>query len=345
MKPTRKMLAAREALIRLYADIQQLRWGKKFTAKMREATIALAGIYERLRERLRERDRYEPLACVCKIDRVVLATKTLTWEAISRIPGYVPHKVKSLWKKDYRFAQRISGTGSISEVVVEFKRTASWFPHFRITIIPQDETGLRYGDFRLLLAALPSAELKVLEVAWDFPSGGVVDLEYVRRFGLFGSTWLRPGSNPYHDKWGNVRSKIVRAYVKWGTSQFRIELELHIRFLVENGISDVFDFRKLVAALVPHHIDFAQLDEVKLVRALRRSGMPLDERRAVLKRVKQKVQGSLWGTLRYLREEAKLKNVQRLLVPVPMMNRAVREALEKLVTQWPVSPKPLGEKP
>lgn len=339
------MLAAREALLRFYADIQQRRLGKKFTAKMRAATIALAGMYERLRERLREGGRYEPLSCVCKIDRVILTTNTLPWRAIRGIPGYAPHEVKSLWRKDYRFAQRISGTGSISEVVVEFKRTAAWFPHFRITIIPRDETGLRYYDLRSLLEVLSNFELRVVEIAWDFPSGCVVDLDYVRRFGLFGSTWMQPGSNPYHDKWGGVGSKIVRAYVKWNIFQFRIELELHVRLLRESGISDPYGFRKLVAALVPHHIDFAQLDEVKLVHALRLGGMRLDERRAVLQRVKQKVQVSLWDALRYLRQKAHLRNVQRLLVPIPEMNRAIREALERLVAQWPVRPKSLRKKP
>lgn len=344
-QPTAKMLAATDAWLDLYADIQQRRLGKKFTAKMRAATIALARKYEVLRNELRDSGRYAPLTCVCKIDRVILTTNRLTWKAILGVPGYNPKTPQRLWRKDYRFARRIRGTGSIREVVIESEPTASWLPPFRITVIPRDESGLRYEDFRSLLEVLPGVELKLLEVAWDFPSGCVVDLDYVRRFGLFGRTWLQPGSNPFHDKWGGVGSKIVRAYVKWGTSQFRIELELHVQLLRKLGISDVFDFQKLVAGLVPDHIDFSQLDEAQLAHALGRGNLRLDKRHSLLTRARQKAQESLWGALRYLRQAAQLQNARRLLVPVPEMNRAIREALENLVAQWPRRPARLGKKP
>ena len=184
-----KMTAALEALLDLYADIQERRLGKKFTAGMRGATIALARKHEVLRERLRDSGRYEPLKCICKIDRIVLTTNNkLSWKAILRIPGFVPKMPQHLWRKDYRFAQRIRGTGTIREVIVEYGRTAGWFPQVRITVIPRDESGLRYPDLRLFLELLPGAELKILEVAWDFASGCMVDLDYVRRFGRFGST-------------------------------------------------------------------------------------------------------------------------------------------------------------
>jgi hypothetical protein len=345
MTLTQKMLAAREALLNGYADIQQGRLGNKFTATMRAATIALARRYEALRDQLADSGRYELLTCDCKIDRMVFTTKTLSWKTILGIPGYVAEKPTRLWKKDYRFVRRIRGTGSVSEVVIEFEPTASWFAPFRITIIPRDKTGLQYGDLRLILELLPGAELKVLEVAWDFPSDCVVDLDYVRQFGLFGSTWMEPGTNPYHDKWGNVGSKVVRAYFKWETFQFRIELELHVRLLRKLGIKDVFDFQKLVAALIPDHIHFATLNETKLVRALHRSGLSAAERPSVRRRVKQKARTSLWSAKRYLTEKARLKNTQRLLVPVLDMNRAIRKALEKLVAQWPTRPAQLGKKP
>jgi len=345
MVRTPKMQAAYDALLQSYADIQQRRLGQRFTAKRRAATIALAEMYDALRERLRDSGWYEPLTCECKIDRVILTTNTLSWKAIFGIPGYVPQDPYRLRRQNYRFAQRFRGTGSISEIVIEYARTASWFPHFRITIIPRDQTGLQYEDFRLLLEVLPSFKITVLEVAWDFPSGCVVDLDYVRRFGLFGSTWMQPGSNPFHDKWGNTGSKIVRAYFKWDTFQFRVELELHGQLLRRLGISDVFDFRKLVAALVPDHIDFSQLDEAKVAQALDRTGLPQHEVSAILKRVKQKAQTSLWSAKRYLREKAHLDNRHRLLVPVPEINRVIRVALETLVAQWPAGPARLGKKP
>lgn len=342
---TTKMLAASDAKRRLYADIQRQRIGKKFTPKMAAATVALVRTYDSMRDRLRETELYESLACDAKFDRFVVTTETLSPKAILGIPGFKASNPKRLWKRDYRFAQRIKGSGSISEIVIESGPTAKWFAPFRIAVIPRDETGLRFQDLSLLLEVLPAAEIKVLEIAWNFPSNCVVDLEYVRRFGLFGRTWMKPGSNPFHDKWGNVGSKIVRAYVKWGTSHFRIELELHVRFLRENGLRDVFDFHKLLPALVPDHILFARLDEAKLVHALRRSGLARDKKMAVLKRAKQKSKNSLWETLRFLRKEAKLKNVRRLLIPIPEANRAVAEALQRLVALWPTLPARLRNKP
>jgi hypothetical protein len=344
--PTAKKLgAATAALIRFYADIQRRRWGKKFTPKMRAAIIALAWRYESLRARLRKNRRYKPLSCVCKIDRIILATDSLSWIAILRIPGYKAGKKKRLYQRDYRFAQRIKGTGSVREVIIESERTAGWFPPVRITIIPRDETGVLHADLCLLLELLPGAQIKVLEVAWDFPTRCVVDLYYVKRFGLFGKTALWAGSNPYHSKWGGVGSKIVRAYVKWGTSQFRIELELHVAFLRKCGVRDIFDFRKLLPALIEKHVHFARLDESELVRALDRTNLRLDIKSSVLDRVTQREKGSLWESLRYLRRKGHLKNTQRLLVPVPEMNRVVREALEKLVAQWPTRQVRLGRKP
>ena len=344
-RPNSKMLAAREARLRLYADIQRQRIGRNFTPKMAAAAIALARAYESMRGRLRETELYEPLACDSKVDRFIATTEKLSPKAILGIPGFKASNPRRLWKRDYRFAQRIKGTGSISQIVVESGPTAAWFAPFRIAVIPRDETGLRFQDLCSLLEVLPSVKIIVLEVALDFSNRSVVDLDYVRRFGLFGSTWLQPGSNPYHDKWGHVGSKIVRAYVKWGTSQFRVELELHIKFLRENGIQDVFDFRQLLFVLFPDHIHFVRLDEAKLDRALHRSGLGLDERRAVRARVQQKAQRCLWEALRYLREKAHLTNVQRLLVPVPEMNRVIRESLQRLVSRWPVRPTRLERKP
>ncbi len=43
MTPTEKMLAASEAWLGLYADIQERRSGKKFTARMRTATSGVIG--------------------------------------------------------------------------------------------------------------------------------------------------------------------------------------------------------------------------------------------------------------------------------------------------------------
>jgi hypothetical protein len=172
-----------------------------------------------------------------------------------------------------------------------------------------------------------------------------LDLEFVRRFGLFGSTWMLPGANPYHNKWGNTGSKIVRAYVKWETWQFRVELELHVGFLDNNGITTIFDFDRLVNVLLPHHFELAKIDEAKLLRALRRAKFNDDSRVEILRQVRLTAERSLWRARRYLSDTVGLENVQRLLVPLVQTNRVIRRSLERLVAQWPQRPRPLRRTP
>jgi hypothetical protein len=302
-------------------------------------------MYDVEREELRISGNYEPLGATCIFDRVVLASKGTDWQKIAHIPGFRATRRYQLWHRQHRRVQRFRGAGTVREVVVEFERSAPWFPEVRITIIPNDATGLGFDDLRSILELLPGFELRILEVAWDFSPNCVVDLDFIRQFGLFGSTWMRPGVNPYHDKWGNAGSKIVRAYYKWEISRFRLELQLHLGFLSGNKITDIFDFRRLVDVLLPHHVDFAEIDETKLFRALRRSKVAKNDPVAFLKRARSLAERSLWSTLRFLSEKARLTNRLRLLEPLPEMNDVVRRSLERLVAQWPQRRQPLRRTP
>ena len=342
---TAKMEAAAETARHLYADERQARMGKKFTSGMRAATILLAERYDAIREQLLESGSYKRLDAACKSDRLVLTTDSLSWDAILGLPGYVLQKERRLREKAYRFARPIRGTGSIGEITVEHHRTAGWFPHFRITVVPRDGTGLQYDDLRSLLEILPNFAISILEIAWDFPVDCGVDLEFVRQFGLFGRTWMEAWTR-YHAKWGGTGSKIVRAYMKWETFEFRVELELHRGFLRKNGVLDVFDFGKLTKALIPHHIWFGKLSEAKVGLAVRRNGMTKVEQEIVIRRTNRIAATSLWHALRYLHQAGRLENVrQRLLIQNPEMNRTIREALEKMLSQWPSQPAALKVKP
>lgn len=347
MNRAEKMETALDALMRRYVDGFQLALKRTLSPKERRALITVARKYFRLREKLGESDAYEPLSCICKFDRLVLVTDELDVAALARIPGFRNQNRQRLWNQAYRWAQRIHGTGSIEEVVVEFERTAPWFSQYRITIVPRDTDGLREHDLRLVLENLENFKITILEVAWDFPAECVVDLDYVRRFALFGKTWLRPSGNgtSFHEKWGTSASKVVRAYVKWETFHFRIEVELHTDLLRKEGIRDIFDFRKLPDILVPKHIEFSKLDEAKLIRELQHSGRSSAEEQSILIRAKRKAASRLWMALRFLRKEGRLKNVRRLLMKNDETNRVFREAIETLVAGWPAQPARLARKP
>ena len=268
---TAKMEAAAEAARHLYADERQARMGKKFTSGMRAATILLAERYDAIREQLLESGSYELLDAVCKSDRLVLTTDSLSWDAILGLPGYVPQKERRLWEKAYRFARPIRGTGSIGEITVEHHRTAGWFPQFRITVVPRDvrvfstTTCARFSRYCLTSRLAFS---KFLGFSCGLQRRPRVRQEVRPLWENSMEPWAR-----YHAKWGGTGSKIVRAYMKWEAFEFRVELELHRGFLRKNGVFDVFDFGKLTKALIPHHIWFGKLSEAKVGLAVRRNGM------------------------------------------------------------------------
>jgi len=229
---------------------------------------------------------------------------------------------------------RIYGTGSVREIVVLWDPNTGWLPRFRITIIPGDETGLLYADLCLILELLPRFKIVLLEIALDFPLKSILDTAFVRQHILSGKTWLRIGGTALHQRWATARSaKIVRAYVKFEASSFRIEFQLQARFLRKHGINHASDFPKLAAIIPRHHIYFAAIDAKKLRAYLQRGGLSHQTRTEILKMV-AKNQKSLWSTLRLLRRKYRFANVRRLLSPHPDINEIISAALKQWAAQW-----------
>jgi hypothetical protein len=155
---------------------------------------------------------------------------------------------------------------------------------------------------------------------------------------LFGKTWLRAGANELYERCGSSgSSKMVRYYAKFEISKFRIELQLHARFLRQHRINHTSDFAKLATILPVRHIHFASLDEAKLRKQLLRSGLSQPRRDEIGKGMAVR-KHSLWVTLRYLRQNAKLTNVRRLLTPLGSTNTLVANALKDWARQWSSAP-------
>jgi hypothetical protein len=178
----------------------------------------------------------------------------------------------------------------------------------------------------------------LVEIAFDFPIRSFIDPVYVRRHALFGKTRLRAGANELHVRCGSARSsKLVRYYAKFEASTFRIELQLNARFLRQHRINHTSDFAKLATILPVRHIHFASLDEAKLRKQLLRSGLSQPRRDEIGKGVAVR-KHSLWVTLRYLRQNAKLTNVRRLQTPLGSTNTLVANALKDWARQWSSAP-------
>jgi hypothetical protein len=119
-------------------------------------------------------------------------------------------------------------------------------------------------------------------------------------------------------------------------------LELRSRFLRLYKIQDPYDFGKLAHILPERHIHFARFNEKKLVARLRRMGFSPKTVRNILDDV-QLLEGDVWATLHFLRQEAGVKNARRFLEPLHT-NDVVLDALRQWAAMWPPAPNKLRAK-
>jgi len=108
------------------------------------------------------------------------------------------------------------------------------------------------------------------------------------------------------------------------------------RFLRHYEIKDPYDFQKLVQILPRRHIQFVRFDEKKLVARLRGMGRKPRPIWEILDDVRL-LEGDVWATLNYLRQEMGIKNARRLLDPLDT-NDLVMDALKKWAALWPAAP-------
>jgi hypothetical protein len=122
----------------------------------------------------------------------------------------------------------------------------------------------------------------------------------------------------------------------------RVELELQSRFLRHYEIKDPFDFHKLAQILPGRHIEFARFNEKKLVARLRGMGFSPKKVWEIVEDVRL-LQGDVWATLNYLRQELRMTNTRRLLDPLDT-NDLVLDALREWAAMWPTAPGKLRTK-
>jgi hypothetical protein len=311
--------------------------------KMEHAARTLERRYKNHRQQLHQSAAYEPLTCVCRLDKIVVTTSAVPTDAIQQIQGFQlrrrypikPQRVGDFIP--YQWLARITATGSIREVVVQYHQQARWLAPARVIIIARDALGLQFADLCSIFELLADPKIIDIEIALDFPIDSIVDVNYVERHAIFGRSEPRNvGQNPLYSNYGRrVGSKFVRSYAKSELSCHRVEFSFHRRDLQRFGIKSLFDFHKFIDIL-PRHILFAQLSEQKLLQQLlRRKSFGVTKQQKIRRGVKA-VQGNQCQTLRYLRRTARLKNTRRLLVPLDETNRVVLEAVKKWSTEWRV---------
>jgi hypothetical protein len=211
------------------------------------------------------------------------------------------------------------------------------FP-FRLTFIADDVDGLLSAQLFSVLEVTPDFYMTMVELAFDFTDG--LTREIVRREALFGK--CRPiQSVGGTDYWGTRKGmKRVQCYFKQDVHAFRVELEMHARFLKHYKIRNPFDFHKFIKILPMRHIRFGRFSDLKLVRRMNHMGLTARQQQEALRMVRG-APGLLWGTLNYLRHEWEMDNTLRLLDDSPR-NEAVIDALKAWLRSWPAIPTRLG---
>ena len=217
---------------------------------------------------------------------------------------------------------------------VESNPREAWLASYSVSMFADDRTGLLPDEVFPIRELMQGAKLTVVEVAIDFSMVTEVDRQFVRRHGVFGKSQRDLSSkNPAVDWWGKRKSgKRVKSYRKDVIAAHRVEFRIRRRFFEPQGINDLFDLWKIEDLLPGRHILCARIDEGKLVAQLRRT-RDAKESLSILKRVVA-LDGDLTAQLSFLRQSVGLKNVRRLLIPLPI-NRQIREAFKVWGALWP----------
>lgn len=273
--------------------------------------------------------------CVVKLDRLQVECREDPRPGLRELPGYkrghsvYPRMHYNDRELGYAWAQWFQRTRSGTKFNIEGQPRRGYLSPWRVTLVADDSTGLTGKQVRAVLKVIPDFKLTLVEIAFDF----AIQPEQrglLMRSVLFGKS--RP-ARIYRGThyWGTRKgAKLVRAY--WKNGKFRIELELHARFLRYYGIESISDFSKL-ATLLPHtHLWFARLQTEKLHGYLQRRGY----RPAEIARIGSELARfctNLFSLAYGIRLEAEMQNARRVLVPV-WLNRIVRDAADKWARSW-----------
>jgi hypothetical protein len=303
----------------------------------------LAKMAEAHRTLLRMTKNPEGSECVARLDRLQGYCVKNPTSALTDVPGFQGSPIRRLRRvsdkfQPYACVQWFQSTRNGAKFVVDSERMHGFVDPFRITFFADDVDGLLRSEIFRVLELVPDFRMTMVELAFDFTAG--LNRRISRQEGLFGKS--RPiqsvGSTDY---WGTRKGmKRVQCYFKQDVHAFRVELEMHVRFLKHYQIRSPLDFHKFIKVLPMRHIRFGVFSEQKLRRRMSHMGLTARQKQEVLRMV-EVMRGDLWGTLNYLRQEWQISNARRLVDDSPR-NEAVVQALTKWLRGWPATPTRLG---
>lgn len=211
------------------------------------------------------------------------------------------------------------------KLFVQYRPQCNWLAHYKFTFVADDQRGLRVDEIYPVIGICLNYSLLLAEVAFDFAPNSGVDLRFVKRYGRFGKSWLRPDKGGLgHLRFGSRKSdKLVRCYMKESTNSFRVEIEFHSRIIREYGIKLVEDLPTLSLIVIPDHLFFVRINWDSLREFLDRKFGEIGE--VIYQTARKHAAASLNRVFLFLKARGVL-NIHRFLVSLPV-NAEARRAL------------------
>jgi hypothetical protein len=218
-------------------------------------------------------------AQLVKLDRAIFLAELSGRERPPQFPGFKRLRdwfVRSQTNaRTYRRVAEHANPHSGTRLFIQYGTELPGLAPFKGTIIPQDDQVLSREEIQQVVGQFSAYRLLLLEVAFNFPPASGIDLDFVRRFGLFGKSRPNPLRLLEHGALYGSRkgSKLIRAYNKIELDVLRVEVEVHSAWLRHFGIATLRDIRKVPESLFPKHIRFVNVNWSALSRHLSRRGL------------------------------------------------------------------------
>jgi hypothetical protein len=294
--------------------------------------------------RLRAADDKNHADCMVRGDAIAIGCAHVEIKQLKKHPDwhcYEDHDLEREKPEDflpYKHIARFESNKTGSLFWLYSERQGERLSNYRIQFYPEDKPGLQFEEISSVMENGKGVKIARFEVAIDCGRHTGIDSRFIRRHFVSGKCKANSANS-----WGRRNgTKFIRSYFKEEIGAHRLELQLNWRFLRTNKIDDIVDFRKLVQLLPEHHILFGEIDDVEVIKHLRKK-WTATKAVELLKRV-QSLEGNLLEQLAVLREAGHLKNTRRLLKVLPI-NQRITEALKEWAAKWPTAPSRLGRTP
>ena len=276
-----------------------------------------------------------------RLDRLQVTSWSRSWSKLPNVPDYKVERDTRLRKESspgYERVRYLVNIVSGTRVKWQYRRRTAYVREWRITWEAGEGGAIRPSDLLPILGRCRFARTILIELALDFDPSSVVDRTFVKRYARFGKSRRRfDRGGPGNLRYGSRKSaKLVRCYYKPEVQAYRVELELHSRFIngrksrwctSSDSPEHMLDDISLTALrIVPEHLHFVRLNwwalETYLVRTF---GCAVAE--TFLREARRRADLSLAYATRFLRK--KVKNVHRFLIPM-----SINDRVETVLLAW-----------